>query len=372
MGHLLLVDNDTDILELLELGLTGAGFTVQTATSGLDALRLIERDIPDVLITDLIMPSIAGDKLLEIIHAVPQWKTIKTIVISGVAIEAPDLRDNVLCDAYIAKGPIASTLQHLINTVRNINTLSDEERSGTIGADGIFSRHITRELLESKQEVERVLDQITDGVCKIDQTHTIIWLNSAFATLVGTDEAALLGRTIESFLPTSLYPRLKKLLQEEHSEPIQYTSPKNRSFRVTLLSPSTDGTGGAILMARELEHDHSQSSLHRAVVADSPLPTLVADTQSVVTLINPAGERLLKRSARTTVGRTCDDLFCTEGDGSHSIHQTLTACTATTISRWLYNAGETPRPVKALLSPLKTDQQDGWLIILFESKRDTL
>lgn len=200
MIQLLLVDNDPDILELLRLGLENMGHGVRCAESGLAALRAIEEEVPDVLITDLIMPNISGDKLLAIIRAVPEWSSIRTIVISGVAAEAPQLRDSVLCDIYIAKGPITTTLKYLRDSIQHFDRMKELSERSVVGIEEIYSRHITRELLEFKAEVDTIMNHITDGICRLDRSTTILWTNRAFTALLDLPEERILGRELAGFL----------------------------------------------------------------------------------------------------------------------------------------------------------------------------
>ena len=255
MGHLLLVDNDPDILELLEMGLVEAGHEVKTARNGVEALRSIEDAPPDVLITDLIMPNIGGEKLLKIVHSVPEWRSIKTIVVSGVAIEAPEIRAETPCDIYIAKGPIASTLQYLKESLENFEAVSEQGRTATIGAEGIFSRHITRELLEFKQEVDQILDHISDGVCKVDRNLTIVWLNRAFSQLVGTKEESLLGKPIPAVLGEAAAPAVAALAQQTAAatrRAVEISLNQTRVARASLLYPFSHGHGYAALLWQDV------------------------------------------------------------------------------------------------------------------------
>ena len=64
----LLVDDDPDLLKLITLRLSSAGYTVQTAESGENALSTLAVSRPDVVVTDLKMPGIDGIALFEAIH----------------------------------------------------------------------------------------------------------------------------------------------------------------------------------------------------------------------------------------------------------------------------------------------------------------
>jgi two-component system response regulator GlrR len=67
-GDVLLVDDDPDLLKLISLRLTSAGYRVRTADSGETALATIAVERPATVITDLRMPGIDGLQLFEAIH----------------------------------------------------------------------------------------------------------------------------------------------------------------------------------------------------------------------------------------------------------------------------------------------------------------
>ncbi|MHB8493561.1 MAG: sigma 54-interacting transcriptional regulator [Casimicrobiaceae bacterium] len=67
-GEILLVDDDPDLLKLISLRLTSAGYRVRTADCGETALAAIAVQRPAIVITDLRMPGIDGLQLFEAIH----------------------------------------------------------------------------------------------------------------------------------------------------------------------------------------------------------------------------------------------------------------------------------------------------------------
>ncbi len=62
---ILLVDDDSSIRWVLSKALSNAGFKVIAADNGQDALKLMEKDLPKVLITDVQMPGMSGLELME-------------------------------------------------------------------------------------------------------------------------------------------------------------------------------------------------------------------------------------------------------------------------------------------------------------------
>src|SRR5947207_10136101 len=67
-GDVLLVDDDPDLLKLISLRLTSAGYRVRTADSGETALASLAVARPAAVITDMRMPGIDGLQLFDAIH----------------------------------------------------------------------------------------------------------------------------------------------------------------------------------------------------------------------------------------------------------------------------------------------------------------
>lgn len=70
VAELLLVDDDPDLLKLISLRLSSAGYAVRTAESGEAALAALAVARPDAVISDLRMPGIDGMALFQEIHRV--------------------------------------------------------------------------------------------------------------------------------------------------------------------------------------------------------------------------------------------------------------------------------------------------------------
>ena len=69
---ILLVDDETDILDFLSYNLKKAGFNVVTASNGKDAIKLAKQNIPHLIILDVMMPEMDGIETCEEIRKQPQ------------------------------------------------------------------------------------------------------------------------------------------------------------------------------------------------------------------------------------------------------------------------------------------------------------
>jgi signal transduction histidine kinase/ActR/RegA family two-component response regulator len=79
--HVLVVDDDPRIVEMMSEGLASEGFRVTTADDGAVALTQIRREVPDVVIVDLEMPNIDGAEMLKQIRQ--NWGLLPVILHTG-------------------------------------------------------------------------------------------------------------------------------------------------------------------------------------------------------------------------------------------------------------------------------------------------
>ncbi|HTN44480.1 MAG TPA: response regulator [Nitrospiria bacterium] len=82
-GKVLLVDDTEFYLKLYKTKLLTEGYVVTTANNGLEAIKAITAEKPDIILLDLVMPVMDGFKFLVTIKADPQLKDIPVVVFSG-------------------------------------------------------------------------------------------------------------------------------------------------------------------------------------------------------------------------------------------------------------------------------------------------
>jgi DNA-binding response OmpR family regulator len=83
-GRVLVVDDDLDIREALAQILVAEGYDVTEAANGLEALAEIDRQIPDVVLLDLMMPVLDGWKTLQILRRTPRHANVPVVILSAV------------------------------------------------------------------------------------------------------------------------------------------------------------------------------------------------------------------------------------------------------------------------------------------------
>ncbi len=104
MGYILIVEDESDICELLEYNLKKDGYSTKAVNSGEDAFARIKSKKPILVILDLMLPGIQGMEFLKQIKADPNMSDIPVIILSAKTSET----DRVLglelgADDYVSK-----------------------------------------------------------------------------------------------------------------------------------------------------------------------------------------------------------------------------------------------------------------------------
>lgn len=89
-GYVLVVDDVPDILELLDTTLTFKGYRVATARNGQEALEIIQREHPALLIADILMPTMDGFSLVHRLRLNPDTRDIPVIFLSATYVTPED------------------------------------------------------------------------------------------------------------------------------------------------------------------------------------------------------------------------------------------------------------------------------------------
>lgn len=91
---IIIVEDNTALAEIYKTRLEMLGYTCFIAYNGITALYFIQQEIPDLVLLDIMIPDISGDKVLETMRHTSWGKDIKVLVISNLnETEAPgDMR----------------------------------------------------------------------------------------------------------------------------------------------------------------------------------------------------------------------------------------------------------------------------------------
>ena len=114
----LIVDDDPYILMSLEFLMKKNGFDVMVARNGTEALEIVEKQVPDIVLLDIMMPDVDGYAICSSIKSNPVTSHIKVVFMSAKTRPA-DIRKAYDLDAvhYVTKPFSTRELLKSINEI---------------------------------------------------------------------------------------------------------------------------------------------------------------------------------------------------------------------------------------------------------------
>jgi two-component system alkaline phosphatase synthesis response regulator PhoP len=212
---ILVVEDEPDIAKLVSYNLAQERFRVVTADNGEQALRIIEREKPDLVVLDLMLPGLSGIELCKILRGGPDTAKLPILMLTAKAGEA----DRVLglelgADDYLTK---PFSLREMVARVRAIlrraNGVPHSEvrpafDKGALKIDfstyEVYARGKSIKLTVKEFELLRFLVQNPNRVLSRDQLLDRIWGDETFVT----------PRTVDVHIR-----RLRKAIEEDDSRP---------------------------------------------------------------------------------------------------------------------------------------------------------
>ena len=196
----LVVEDDYNIRDLL-LDILSSKYTVLTANDGLEALRILQQNLPDLVLCDIVMPELDGLGLIDKIRSDERTAHLPIVSVSA-KLSMEDRIEAVEhgADAYITKpfNPrhVLATIGQLLNKRTIMNEYFNSARSDVTVREGVTLHH----------EDERLLNDIVGFIEK------------------NIDDDALNPTSISDFIgmgKTSLYEKLKELTGKTPGEYIR-------------------------------------------------------------------------------------------------------------------------------------------------------
>ncbi len=104
MTKIVLVEDDAMLAEVYQTRLKLAGYDCLVANDGVSGLALIEKELPELVLLDLMLPQMSGDDILRQMRKTDWGKRIKAIFLTNISeSEAPEGLKQLGFERYIVK-----------------------------------------------------------------------------------------------------------------------------------------------------------------------------------------------------------------------------------------------------------------------------
>ncbi len=134
MTKVLLVEDDLSLREVYTARLQAENFQISVASNGEEALATAVKEMPDLIVLDVMMPRISGFDVLDILRSTPETAKVKVIMMT--ALSAPEDRERGVklgVDEYLVKSQVS--LEDVVATIRKVLNLPPASTAASTPAD---------------------------------------------------------------------------------------------------------------------------------------------------------------------------------------------------------------------------------------------
>ena len=123
-SKIVIVEDNVALADIYKTRLELIGYICHVATDGIEALALIEKERPSLVLLDLMIPKVSGDQLLGLMRMTDWGKDIKVFVISNLnEADAPAGLRLQGIEGYAVKANLSNDqVDQLVNNILKPNT----------------------------------------------------------------------------------------------------------------------------------------------------------------------------------------------------------------------------------------------------------
>ena len=155
---ILLVDDEPSVRESVQAYLEyGGDLKVQVASNAMDAWGILEKTIPDVIISDIMMPEVDGYQFLENLRDDSRFEGIPVVFLTARGMTSDRIKGyNAGCDSYLPKPFDPEELEAIVK-----NLLERRKVNEKASTDSAKLEEIAQEIRELKQQLGQQQNNLT-------------------------------------------------------------------------------------------------------------------------------------------------------------------------------------------------------------------
>lgn len=184
MVHVLVVEDESDVAEVLSYNLRAAGYGALVACSGREAIEMAESRSPDIILLDLMLPDIPGMQVCRALKSKSATRDIPVVIVSARGDEIDRVVGfEVGADDYVTKPystrELMLRVRRCLERHRGERNHSDVLRSGSIKLEIASHRAWVLETLVDLRVTEfRLLRYLCEQACRVltrERLRELVW-----------------------------------------------------------------------------------------------------------------------------------------------------------------------------------------------------
>lgn len=236
-ARILIADDNADMRDYLRR-LLSQQYTVEVVGDGMAALATIRQQMPDLLLTDVMMPGMNGFELLRSLRTDPTTQDVPIILLSARAGEEAQIEGLAAgADDYLTKPFSARELLARVEASLKLKWLRQQAAQQ--------EQALRIEVQTAKDSLEKVLARIADQFLALDHEWRYTYVNDRVIEVTGMTREALLGQCLWDLFPTlvgsSFYTEVHRAVANQTSVQFEYFYPEWNRWFENYVYPSVDG-----------------------------------------------------------------------------------------------------------------------------------
>jgi len=249
-ARILIVDDNADMRDYLER-LLSPRYEVEALEDGIAAIAAIRQRIPDLVLTDVMMPRLDGFRLLQLLRSEAQTQNLPIILLSARAGEESRIEgleagaDDYLIKPFSARELLARVEAHLKMAQMRRQIEADLQQANALLEQKVQERtvqlsqanhslhrliniltatihqqtKIEAQLSEAEHRWRCLLENVQLLVVGLDSNAAVVYVNPFFLELTGYTQAEVLGKSwLTTFIPPHQQPEVQTVFRQALEE----------------------------------------------------------------------------------------------------------------------------------------------------------
>jgi len=277
---ILAVNDNPDQLEIKEVLLLNAGFRVLTAQSGNEAYKVAQRERPDLIISDVMMPDGDGIELCRLIRADEKLRFVPILLVSGLQKDT----------ASVVNGLEAGADDYMELPYEPMRLIAKAARL-------IERKRVEDALRESENRFRSLIENLTDIISILAPDGTAIYESPSLEPILGYKPEELHGKNILTLIHPEDAPEVieyfaSAMQSTEAVSPIEYRfRHKNQSWRIleSVGKPFNDPLNGLVAVINSRDITEQRNALKAKSETENRLRIIFDNAAIGIALVNSNG-----------------------------------------------------------------------------------